>query len=118
MLAALRLHRLLGHKLRPGEQRLLRLQGLVVVTVAVPVDRGGNMAVAVGMAAVDWDQLDRRPDAVSVVVAAAVPVDLYGLRLDFDLLPASSTSSSSETASASLAWAKTPPSSRRPPRRR
>ena len=31
--AALRLHRLLGHELRPGEQRLLRLRGLVVVAV-------------------------------------------------------------------------------------
>ena len=33
-LAALRLDRL-GHELRPGEQRLLRLPGLLVVTVAV-----------------------------------------------------------------------------------
>ena len=34
--AALRLHRLLGHELGPGEQGLLRLVGLVV-TVAVPI---------------------------------------------------------------------------------
>ena len=32
--AALGLHRFLGHELRPGEQRLLRLRGLLVVAVA------------------------------------------------------------------------------------
>ena len=45
--AALRLHRLLVHELRPGEQRLLRLRGLVVVPV--PVHRGRRMAVAVDL---------------------------------------------------------------------
>ena len=36
---ALGLDRLLGHELRPGEQRLLRLRGLVIVAV------GGDVAV-------------------------------------------------------------------------
>ena len=77
-LAALGFDRLLGHELRPGEQRLLRLRDLVAV--AVPVDLDGCVSVAVGVVAGVQDELDRRPDAVSVV---AVPVDLDGLRLDF-----------------------------------
>ena len=74
---SLRLDRLLGHELRPGEQRLLRLRGFVVV--AVPVD-----------VTIDRDKLDRRPDGFGVVAVAVrpVPVDLDGLRLDIDDLSA------------------------------
>ena len=55
--AALRLHRL-GHELRPGEQRLLRLLGFVVAAVdrdrCVPVPVRGHVSVA-------QDKLDRPP---------------------------------------------------------
>ena len=88
--AALRLDRLLGHELGPREQRLLRLQSLVVV-VPVPVHRGRRMVVAVGPVA--RHQLDRRPDGVGVVSVAPVSstgqaVDRDGLRLHFHQLPA------------------------------
>ena len=53
--AALGLHWLLGHELRPGEQRLLWFQGLVTVAVTV-----GGVAVA-------QRQFDCRPDAACVV---------------------------------------------------
>ena len=72
------LYRLLGHELRPGEERLLRLRGLLVVAVAVAVDR---------QAAVAQDQFDRRPDAVSVVAVPVGPVAIDGLRLYLDDLP-------------------------------
>ena len=63
--AALRLARLLGHELSPGEQRLLRLRGLVMVVVG-----GVAVPVPVGVVPVAQDQLDGRPDAACVV---AVP---------------------------------------------
>ena len=81
--APLPLDRLLGHELDPGEQRLLRLRGLVKVPVGpVTVDRDGRVAVA-------QHQLDGRPDADGVVVAVgSVAVDRDGLLLDLDQLPA------------------------------
>ena len=50
------LYRLHGHELRPGEERLLRLRGLVVVAIAI----------AVGMVPVAQDEFHRRPDAGGV----------------------------------------------------
>ena len=43
--AAPGLDRLLGHELSPGEQRLLRLRRLIVVSVAVAVDRNRRVAI-------------------------------------------------------------------------
>ena len=66
---ALGLHRLFGHELRPREQRLLRLRGLVVVDVAVgvatvPVDRGRH--VAVGIVPLDRHKEVQMDDAICV----------------------------------------------------
>ena len=106
------LHRLLGHELRPGEQRLLRLRGLVVGAVAVPVDLHGCVSVPVGVLGVGGDQLNRRPDADGVVVA--VPVGLDRIRLDFDR-PSSRRPPAALRPRFRRSWpGRTPPPSSRP----
>ena len=88
VLSAPGLHRLHGHELGPGEERLLRLRGLVVVAIAVDV----------GMVPVAQDEFHRRPDAGGVMAVGPVPVDrgrrmpvavdCDDLRLDLHDLPA------------------------------
>ena len=85
--SSLRPDRLPGHELRPGERRLWRLPGLVMVAVySVHGDRDRRVAVTVGgYLPVTGDKLDRRPDAV--VMTVAIAVDRDGIRLDLDGLP-------------------------------